>query len=182
MAVCLENWIALFYLVILCGVIFWIYCSKTTDVSEKKPQTIIVESPSKPQRPVPINIPTQGFYGPFVQVGYLQPVGERHKPEEEGCSSKRGGCKNCHKCRKREELEEHVVEEEVDYLPQLRLYGRRVDSNRYEYYTTNHLDPEIKIDLYVPRDQELYNGDPVRVPGYGKYQSVIYQQMYPTYI
>lgn len=48
----------------------------------------------------------------------------------------------------------------------MKLFGRRVDYDRYEYYTTHHKDTDLKIPLPNKGDKELYDGDYVKVPGY----------------
>ena len=65
----------------------------------------------------------------------------------------------------------------------LKLYGRRLDTYKYEYYTTNHEDPTLKIPLNNKGDRELSDKDEIKVPGYeGKYQVTLYDYDAPTYI
>ncbi len=51
----------------------------------------------------------------------------------------------------------------------LKLFGRRIDRYRYEYYTTNHNDPQLKIPLRIRGDNELTEGEEINVPGFGKH-------------
>lgn len=66
----------------------------------------------------------------------------------------------------------------------LKLYGRRVDTYRYEYYAMHHDDPTLKIPLHKTNgDRELFDGDTVKVPGYmGKFKVHLYDYEAPTYI
>lgn len=49
----------------------------------------------------------------------------------------------------------------------LKLFVRRTDRERYEYYATHHKDHTLKLPLSVKGDRELYEGDRIRVPSYG---------------
>jgi len=51
----------------------------------------------------------------------------------------------------------------------LKLFGRRIDKYRYEYYTANHNDPQLKIPIRNKGDKELMEGDEINVPGFGKH-------------
>lgn len=65
----------------------------------------------------------------------------------------------------------------------LKLFGRRIDTNRYEYYTLNHDDQTLKIPLNVRGDRELYDKDDLHVPGYpGSYKVELYNYDSPRYI
>lgn len=65
----------------------------------------------------------------------------------------------------------------------LKLYGRRLDTHRYEYYTTHHKDPTLKIPLEIKNDKELMDGDNVHVPGYqSDYKVTLYDFEAPKYI
>ena len=65
----------------------------------------------------------------------------------------------------------------------LKLYGRRIDSYRYEYYAMHHDDPSLKIPLNRQGDKELYDGDKLKVPGYpGKFKVTLYELESPKYI
>jgi len=65
----------------------------------------------------------------------------------------------------------------------LKLFGRRLDTYKYEYYTTNHDDPTLKIPLNVRGDRELYDRDDIKVPGYpGEYEVSLYNYETPRYI
>lgn len=65
----------------------------------------------------------------------------------------------------------------------LKLYGRRTDTYKYEYYVIHHEDPELKIPLERRGDQELYDGDLIKVPGYpGEYQVSLYDFEAPRYV
>ena len=64
----------------------------------------------------------------------------------------------------------------------LKLFGRRKDSHRYEYYTIHHDDPGIKIPLKIQGEKELYSGDSVTVPGFGNdYKVNTYDYEAPNY-
>lgn len=65
----------------------------------------------------------------------------------------------------------------------LRLFGRRIDTHRYQYYTTHHDDPSLKIPIERKADRELFDGDKIKVPGYpGEYQISLYDFEAPKYI
>jgi len=65
----------------------------------------------------------------------------------------------------------------------LRLFGRRTDTHNYQYYTTHHDDPSLKIPLDRKGDRELFEGDKIKVPGYpGEYQVSLYDFEAPKYI
>lgn len=67
--------------------------------------------------------------------------------------------------------------------PMLKLFGRRLDTYRYEYYTTHHKDPTLKIPLEIKGDKELMDGDTVHVPGYqSDYKVTLYEYEAPKYI
>lgn len=58
----------------------------------------------------------------------------------------------------------------------MKLLESHLYSGRYQYYTTHHLDPSIKIPLHVRHDERLSTGDLVEVPGYkGKFKVHIYE-------
>lgn len=71
----------------------------------------------------------------------------------------------------------------VGYLSQrkdpdhmMKLLERYLQSNRYEYCTTHHLDPTIRIPIYTRNYEQLSDGDIIKVPGYkGKFRVFIYQ-------
>ena len=59
----------------------------------------------------------------------------------------------------------------------MKLLERYLYSGRYEYCTIHHLDPEIKIPIYVKNYQQLSTGDKVEVPGYkSKFKVYIYDK------
>lgn len=65
----------------------------------------------------------------------------------------------------------------------LKLFGRRLDTYKYEYYTTNHKDTTLKIPLEIKGDKELMDGDTVHVPGYQTdYKVTLYELEAPKYI
>lgn len=65
----------------------------------------------------------------------------------------------------------------------LKLFGRRLDTYKYEYYTTNHDDGTLKIPLNIKGDRELYDKDDIKVPGYsGEYEVTLYDYEAPKYI
>lgn len=49
----------------------------------------------------------------------------------------------------------------------LKLFVRRTDREKYEYYATHHKDHTLKLPLSVRGDKELYEGDRITVPSYG---------------
>jgi len=63
------------------------------------------------------------------------------------------------------------------------LMGRRIYSNKYEYYTFHHNNPTIKIPIKVKGDQEIYDDITINVPGYaGQFKVKIYELDAPRYI
>lgn len=92
-----------------------------------------------------INVPTQGEYSTWHQVGILR---------------------------------QKVVTDPEQMMP---LIGRRIDRNRWEYYTTNHLNTSLKIPL--DQSNEFYDGDELEIPGYtGMFVIEIYDYDKPRYI
>jgi hypothetical protein len=171
--ICLESWLIILYLVLLTFVVWWVWNQAPTETQSTR--TVVVKQ-AEPTRvvqdsginmPVPINVPTRGAYGGFKLIGYLQPEPNRNDAKSVWID---------------QESDALDDSRELPDRPMLRLYGRRIDSNRYEYYTTNHNDVAIKIALHVPRDQELFDGDGVGVAGYGPYRVVTYQPMYPSFL
>lgn len=70
-----------------------------------------------------------------------------------------------------------------DADPMLKLFGRRRDGYRWDYYTTHYDDPSIKIPLKVDNDKELMEGDELEISGFkGKYHVNLYDYESPTYI
>lgn len=53
------------------------------------------------------------------------------------------------------------------------LYGRRVDTNRYEYYTHHKDNNLIKIPIERPQHREIFNGDSLTINGI-QYTATIY--------
>jgi hypothetical protein len=93
-----------------------------------------------------INIPTQGEYSTWHQVGILTP-------------------------KKTDNVE--------TIMP---LFGRRLHSDNWEYYTTHHLNTSLKIPMEDVK-RELYDGDEVSVIGYqSKFIVEIYDFDKPRYI
>lgn len=63
------------------------------------------------------------------------------------------------------------------------LMGRKVDSNRFEYYTFHHNNNAIKIPVNIRGDREINDGDSVNVNGYsGQFTAKLYDLDYPRYI
>jgi hypothetical protein len=63
------------------------------------------------------------------------------------------------------------------------LIGRRIHSNKYEYYTFHHNNPQIKIPIKVTGDREISDGDSIPVHGYpNQLQAKIYDLDSPRYI
>ena len=65
------------------------------------------------------------------------------------------------------------------------LIGRRLYSDRWEYYTANHHNTSLKIPLSSNNTgrKELYDGDIIDVPGYSdSFKVVIYDRDSPLYI
>jgi hypothetical protein len=74
-----------------------------------------------------------------------------------------------------------TVEGDPDKM--LKLFGRRTDRQRYEYYTMHHNDQQIKIPIKNRGDQELIEGDDIKVPGYDdKFIVNLYQYETPRYL
>lgn len=109
-----------------------------------------------------VNIPTQGYLPSYQLLGYMS--------ESDKSSDKKNEW---------EEDKRHPVR-------MLKLYGRKIDSERYEYYTTNHDDDTIKIPLSNRDrrgDREIFDGDEITVPGYpGRYKVTLYNYESPRYI
>ena len=64
----------------------------------------------------------------------------------------------------------------------LPLFGRRIHSNKYEYYAIHH-NGNIKIDVESPRGQEFTTNDKVTVKGYpGTFKVALYEFDQPRYI
>lgn len=92
-----------------------------------------------------INVPTQGEYSSWHQVGILR---------------------------------QKVVTDPEQMMP---LIGRRIDRNRWEYYTTNHLNTSLKIP--IDQSNEFYDGDELEIPGYtGTFVIEIYDYDKPRYL
>ena len=178
-----DNWIVALYLIVFGLVVYqvWIQGERVQDehVRTRVITRVVPEADSSPivDTRVPINVPTRGYNDEFHIIGYLQPLFERTDINSAVSKLHKPGCKH------HQHLDQ-TSDEEPDRKPEhmLRLYGRQINSYQYEYYVTNHWDPEIKITLEVPRDAELTDGDTVRVPGYGPYRVVTYQPMYPRYL
>lgn len=62
------------------------------------------------------------------------------------------------------------------------LYGRRLHSNKYEYYVV-HPITQIKIPIYTKNDWELNQDDKVEIKGFpGKFDVEIYDIDQPRYL
>ena len=62
------------------------------------------------------------------------------------------------------------------------LYGRRLHGDNWEYYTTHHINTNVKIPLDSIK-KELYDGDTVSVTGYqDTFIAEIYELDAPKYI
>lgn len=62
------------------------------------------------------------------------------------------------------------------------LYGRRLHGDNWEYYTTHHINTNVKIPLDSIK-KELYDGDTVNVTGYqDTFVAEIYELDAPKYI
>lgn len=66
----------------------------------------------------------------------------------------------------------------------LKLFVRRIDRYKYEYYATHHKDHTLKLPINVCGDKELFQGDRVHVPSYGKTHFIVnlYDVEAPTYV
>ena len=63
------------------------------------------------------------------------------------------------------------------------LMGRRIHSNRFEYYTTNHYNTHVKIPLSIKGDKELDDGENLPVEGYrNNFKIKLYDLDAPRYI
>tara|TARA_R100001163_G_C5061462_1_gene198368 strand:- start:56 stop:757 length:702 start_codon:yes stop_codon:yes gene_type:complete len=113
-----------------------------------------------------INIATQGYLPSYQLMGYLRK--DRVKPDKSG-----NGSKDKSASRQREDPDR-----------MLKLFGRRIDSYRYEYYVTHHDDSSsLKIPLKRRGDREINDGDEISVPGYpGNFTVDLYDYESPKYI
>lgn len=121
-----------------------------------------------------INIPTQGYLPSFQMVGYVREDGEHANH-----GGRRGG--------DRDDGDRDGDRDgggrggNPDHM--LKLFGRRTDTNRWEYYVMHHDDPSLKIPIDSKRNDELYNRDDVHVPGYpGRFKVQLYDYETPRYI
>ena len=55
----------------------------------------------------------------------------------------------------------------------LPLMGRKIHSNQFEYYTTSHFNPSVKIQLPTQKD-EIHSGDRIDTKEYGPLRAEIY--------
>jgi len=63
------------------------------------------------------------------------------------------------------------------------LYGRRTYGNKHEYYTSHHHNPSVKIPVEVKGNEELSDGNCLRLPGYkGKFRVKLYPIDAPRYL
>lgn len=62
----------------------------------------------------------------------------------------------------------------------LRLMGRRIHSNEYEYYTFHPADDKIKVELDQRR--ELFEGDNVTIDQFGDFKVYLYDPDTPRYV
>lgn len=63
------------------------------------------------------------------------------------------------------------------------LMGRRIHSNRWEYYAIHHFNPNVKLPIKAKGDGELYDGDTVNLTGYSKpFKIKLYDLDQPRYI
>lgn len=63
------------------------------------------------------------------------------------------------------------------------LMGRKIHSNKFEYYTFHHNNTAIKIPVSIRGDQEINDGDTVKISGYtGPFTVKLYDLDYPKYI
>ena len=62
----------------------------------------------------------------------------------------------------------------------LRLMGRRIHSNQFEYYTFHPVNDEIKMPLEQSR--ELFEGDSITVDQFGDFKVFLYDQDVPRYV
>lgn len=63
------------------------------------------------------------------------------------------------------------------------LMGRRIYSNKYEYYTFHHNNPTIKIPIVTKAGSEIYDDSTITVPGYtGTFAVKMYELDHPRYI
>lgn len=136
----------------------------------KEPTRRYVDYPSGYPHLLPhgnVNIPTQGYLPSYQQLGYLTVSSYQPKPKKKNKKNKKNNMK----------------EHQDDPNRMLKLFGRRIDTHRYEYYVIHHLDESLKIPLNNNGDRELMNGDDVHVPGYpGTYKVNLYQFEGPKYI
>lgn len=65
----------------------------------------------------------------------------------------------------------------------LTLMGRRIHSNKYEYYAFDYNDPTNKIKVETHGDEEVYDGYQLDVDGYSSpFTTTVHQLDHPRYI
>lgn len=62
----------------------------------------------------------------------------------------------------------------------LRLMGRRIHSNEFEYYTFHPADDKIKVPL--EQKKELFEGDNIAIDQFGDFKVFIYDTDTPRYV
>lgn len=58
------------------------------------------------------------------------------------------------------------INDKTDERKFMKLFGRRIDNEKYEYYTTHHKDRDLKIPISNKNYKELSDGDSIKIPGY----------------
>lgn len=63
------------------------------------------------------------------------------------------------------------------------LMGRRIHSNKYEYYSFNHYNQAVKIPIKVTGDREVSDGDNIPITGYtNNFKVKLYDLDVPRYL
>jgi hypothetical protein len=63
------------------------------------------------------------------------------------------------------------------------LMGRRLHSQKYEYYTFHHSNPDIKIPIKISGDKEILDSDNITIEPYSKtFKATIYDLDTPKYV
>jgi len=139
-----------------------------------------------------INIATKGYLPSYQQMGYLTPLSQNNHTNNTNTNKNKNKNKNKKDKKDKNKKDDQEDDQEkhigADYERQdpdriLKIFGRRIDSYKYEYYVIHHFDSSLKIPIQNNRDQELYQGDTVRVPGYpDQYVVHLYDYDGPKYI
>ncbi len=138
-----------------------------------------------------INIPTQGYLPSFQMVGYVREDSSHYDDNNNKNKNKNNNNKNNKNKNNKNKSDDHDDHDDHDnnhnYRSNpdhmLKLFGRRTDTNKWEYYVMHHDDPTLKIPIDSKRNDELYDRDDIHVSGYpGKFKVQLYNYETPRYI